>query len=114
MGGVGPDLHQVRDRPPAAPLGILLEELPELEEEHNEDRLGELALRPGQEAYPQCPKSGDAHQEVLVQQLSLRYSLRRLPQRIVPDDEVRDEVDEQQLPERQGHMVLYNYSHRQE
>ena len=114
MGGVGPDLHQVRDRPPAASLGILFEELPELEEEHHEDRLRELALRPRQEAYPERPKSGDAHQEVLVQQLPLRYPFRRLPECIVTDNEVRDEVDEEQLPERQSHMVLYDYSHRQE
>jgi hypothetical protein len=64
---VGPDVHEMADALSALPLGIALEELAHLEEEHDEHRLQELRLGPWQEADAQCADGGHRHEEMLVE-----------------------------------------------
>ena len=64
-------------------LGVTLEEFADLEEEHHEDSLGILRLGSWEEADKQSADSGDGHEEVLVEGVTLHDALPRLVQRLV-------------------------------
>ena len=83
MSHVGPDVHQMADALTALALGIALEELAHLEEEHDEDRLGELGLGTRQEADAEGSDSGDGHEEMLVEGIAMGNSLPRLMERLM-------------------------------
>ena len=78
IGYVGSDIHKVRYAVPALALCITLKHLAYLEEEHNKHCLRELCLCSWQEAYAQCTDSGYRHKEVLVEHITLDYTLRSL------------------------------------
>ena len=65
------DIHQMGNAVAALTLGIALEELAYLEEEHHEDCLRELGLSPRQKAYSQGTNGSDRHQEVLIKGIAL-------------------------------------------
>ena len=71
VGRVGADVHHLRDRFAALVLGIVLEELADLEEQHHEYRLGELRFGSRQETDAQRTNRGHTHQEILVERVSL-------------------------------------------
>ena len=74
-------------------FGVTLEEFADLEEEHHEDGLRELGLRARQEAYAEGADGGHRHQEVFVEGLAVRQTLRRLFQRVEADKQVRHQID---------------------
>ena len=95
---VGPDIHQMGNARTALPLGIALKQLAHLEEQHHKHRLGELRLSPRQETDAQGTDGRHRHQEVLVERLAVRQSLGSLLQRVPADEQVRHQIDQQQLP----------------
>ena len=100
------DVHQVGYAPSALPFGITLEQLANLEEQHNEDRLRELRLGTRQEADAQRADGSHRHQEVLVHGVAVSHTLSSLLQRLVAYQQVGYEVDQQQLPRRQRQFVF--------
>ena len=98
-GRIRTDVQQVGDGPARASFRDAFEEFADLEEKHDEDSLGELRGRPGQESDAQGAQRGDAHQEVLVHRLAVREGLRRFFQGVPADDEVGDQVEQQVLPD---------------
>ena len=83
----------------AAPaLGIALEQLADLEEQHHEHGFRKLGLRARQEAYAERAYGGDGHQEVLVEHVSFDYALRGLHEGLAAYKQIRDEIDQQELP----------------
>ena len=94
---------------PAPAFGVGLEYLSHSEEQHDEDGFGKLGLRSGQEADAEGPDGGYGHQEVLVEHISVRDALGRFLQRRCSDQQVRYQIDEKQLPCRQGAVLFYDY-----
>ena len=83
---------------PALSLGIALEQLAYLEEEHHKDRLRKFGFRPRQEPDAERTDGGYRHQEMLVESLALGQSLDGFLQCVVTNQEVGNEVDHEQLP----------------
>ena len=83
MRHVWPDVHQMGDARTALAFGIALEELTDLEEEHDEDGLGELRLSPGQETDAEGTDGSDRHEEMLVEGITMGDSLPRFVQGLV-------------------------------
>ena len=106
MGDVGADVHQVGDALAALSLGIALEQLADLEEQHDEHRLRELRLGTRQEADGEGADGGYRHEEMLVEGIAVDDALDSLLQRVVADNQVGYKIDEQQLPRRQCQIVL--------
>ena len=106
MGRIGPDVHQVGDRFPAAAFRDALEELAHLEEQHDEHRLGELRLGARQEADGERAQRGDGHEEVLVEGLAVHQRLGRLRQRLPTDNQIRNQVNEEIGPCRPVRLLL--------
>ena len=100
MGRIRPDVHQVRDRFPAAAFRDALEEFSHLEEQHHEHRLGELRRGARQEADGERAQRRHAHQEILVQSLAVHQRLGRLGQRLPTDNQVRHQINEEIGPYR--------------
>ena len=91
------DIHQLADVTAAFADGIALEPLAHLIEEHDRDGLRVIsALRVKSER--NRAHSRDSHQEALVEHLAVLDSLRRLYQNVVPDDEIRHEVERKTRP----------------
>ena len=106
MGRIGPDVHQMGDRFPAAAFRDALEQFAHLEEQHHEHRLGKLRRGARQEADGERAQRGDGHEEVLVQGLAVRERLGRLRQGLPADDQVRDQVDQEIGPYRPIRFLL--------
>ena len=106
MGRIGPDVHQVGDRFPAAAFRDALEELAHLEEQHDEHRLGELRLGARQEADGECAQRGDGHEEILVQGLAVHQRLGRLRQCFPTDNQIRNQVNEEIGPYRPVRLLF--------
>ena len=85
---IGPYVHEVGNAVLALALGIALEELAHLEEEHHEDSFGKLRLCPWQEAYAQRTDGGHCHEEVLIERLTMSQALYGLMQRLVPYEQI--------------------------
>ena len=98
MGEIGADVHQVGDALAAAPFGETLEEFADLEEQHNEYSFLERCLRSRQEADAERSDSGYRHQEMFVEGIAVRDTLGRLLQGFVAYEQIRNEVDKEQLP----------------
>ena len=75
MGDVGTDVHEVGDAVTGLALSIALEEFADLEEEHHEDSLGVLGLGSGKETDEQGTESGDGHEEMLVEGVTVGDTL---------------------------------------
>ena len=88
---------------------IGLEQFSDLKEEHDEYGFRELRFCSRQEAYAQGTYSRYGHQEVLVEHVSVRDTLGRLFQCGGSDQQVGYQIDEKQLPCRQGAVLLYEY-----
>ena len=93
MSNVGANIHQMGDAITTLTLGIALEELANLEEEHDKHCLGVLRLSTRQETDAEGTDGGDRHEEVLVEGVALKHTLDSLFQRVVTNEEVRNEVD---------------------
>ena len=91
-----------------------LEELADLEEQHDEDRFGELRLSARQEADRERAEGGDAHQEVLVQRLAFSERLGGFLERVPAHDEVGDQVDQEVLPGGPVRLLLDDDGGRQQ
>ena len=102
VGGVGTDVHELRDGRAALVLGEVLEELAHLEEEHDEDGLGELGLTAWDEADEKRAERGDGHEEVLVEGLSPDDALAGLGEHVVAGHEVGREEHQELRPD--GHV----------
>ena len=111
---IGPYVHQVADALAALPLGVALEQLAHLEEEHDEDGLGKLRLGPGQEADGQCADGGHRHEEMLVEPVAVGHAFGSLLQRLVAYQQVGHQIDQQQLPRGQRAVLLNHYGSRQQ
>ena len=98
IGHVRPDVHQMGDAVTAPPLRIGLEQFADLEKQHNEYRFRKLRLRTRQEAYAQRAEGGQRHQEMLVEHVSMPDAPGRLQQCLAADKQVRNQVNQQQLP----------------
>ena len=92
----------------ALSLGIALEQLANLEEQHDEDSLRELGIGSWQEPDGECAHRGNRHEEVLVEGIAVSNALSRLLQRVMSDEQIGNQVDKQQLPSRQRHVFLDN------
>ena len=73
-----------------------------LGKQHHEHCLGELVVRAWHEPDGERTQRGNRHEEIFVQRLAMRHSLCRLSQHIVASDEVRHEINQQQLPRGQA------------
>ena len=82
----------------ALSLGIALEKLTDLEEQHDEDSLGKLCLGPWQETDAERSDGGHGHQKVLVEGIAVGNSFCCLLQCVVPDEQIGNKIDQQQLP----------------
>ena len=107
VGHVGANLHQVLDAVTALALGIALEELSHLEEEHHEDSLGKFRFGSGHEANAERAQRGHRHQEVLIERLAPPDAFPRLAQRLSAYQQVGHQVDQEQLPRLQATILLY-------
>ena len=97
---VGADVHKLADGLPAPVLRDALEQLSHLEEQHDEDGLGEHRLAAGDEPDQQGAHSRQGHEEVLVKGVTFRDVFDGLRQRLSPDDEVAGQEDDKLRPER--------------
>ena len=79
-------------------LGIAFEELADLEEEHHEDRLGELGLCTRQEANAECTDGCHRHEEMLVEGIAVGHALNGFVKRFVSDEQIGYEINKEQLP----------------
>ena len=77
------NVHEVSNTLAALSLGVALEELTNLEEQHDEHRLGELRLSAGQEPDAEGTDGGHRHQEVFVESIAVSHTLSGLLQRLV-------------------------------
>ena len=91
------------------PFGIALKEFAHLEEEHHKDCLGKLCLCTWQEADAQSAYRSYGHQEMLIEGVALQQPFSSLLQRACSYDEIRDEIDQQQLPRGECRCLLYDY-----
>ena len=98
MGGVGPDVHQVRDGFAAVSFGLFLKPFSHLEEQHHKDGLRELGLRSGHEADAQRAQRGDAHEEVFAQGFAFDEPFGRFLEGVPAHYQVGDEVQQKVLP----------------
>ena len=64
-------------------LGITLEQLANLEEEHHKDSLRKFRLCPRQEADAKSTDGGDGHQEMLIKGIAFHDTLPSLMQCLV-------------------------------
>ena len=106
MRHVRPEVHQVSNAASALSLGIALEELANLEEQHDENRLGKLRLGARQETDAESTDGGHRHQEVLVERVAVSHTIDGLLQRLVAYQQIRHKVYQQQLPCGERQMVL--------
>ena len=83
MRHVGTYVHEVGNALTALSLGIALEQLAHLEEEHDEDGFGELGLGIWQEADAQGTYRGYRHEEMLVEGVAVGNAFGGLLQRVV-------------------------------
>ena len=98
MGYVRTDVHQMRNTLTTLPFGITLKEFAHLEEEHHKDSLRKLRLCSWQETNAESAYGGYGHQEMLIEGITLQQPFSSLLQRTCSDDEIRDEINQQQLP----------------
>ena len=109
MGYVWTDVHQMRNTLTTLPFSITLKEFAHLEEEHYKDCLRKLRLSSWQEADAESAYGGYGHQEMLVEGVALHQAFSSLLQRACSDDEIRDKIDQQQLPRGECRCFLYDY-----
>ena len=83
MRHIRPYIHQMGDTVAGLTLGVALEELADLEEEHHEDRFRILGLGFGEETDTEGTDGGDGHEEVLVEGIAVGDALPSLVQRLV-------------------------------
>ena len=109
MGGIGPNVHQVRDGFAAIAFRLFLEPFAQLEEQHHKHRLRELRLGTRQKADAKRADGGHAHEEVFAQGLAVEQALGRLLQGVPAHYQIRDEVQEQVLPGLPGGVFFDDY-----
>ena len=95
-------------------LGVALEEFANLEEQHDEDGFGELCLGTWQETYGKGADGGYRHQEMFVEGIAVHQSFDGFLQRFVTYQQVRNEIDQQQLPRRQCPLMFDDDSDSQQ
>ena len=95
---IGADIHEMSNAVAAFTLGIAFEELADLEEEHHEDRLGELGLCTRQEANAECTDGSHRHEEMLVEGIAVGHALNGFVKRFVSDEQIGYEINKEQLP----------------
>ena len=89
-GEVRPDIHQLADVFPAFTHRIALEQLADLVEKHHGN--GFVKVAGFQQADDQGTDGGHSHQEVLVEHLAVQDALECLPEDVVTDNPVRNQV----------------------
>ena len=97
MRHVGADIHQVGDAVTALTLGIALEELAYLEEEHHEHGFGILRLGIWQESDTEGTDGSDSHQQMFIKRFAFRNSFPCLMEGLMTDQQIRNEIHQQQL-----------------
>ena len=105
---IGSDVHQVRNTLTALPFGITFKEFANLEEQHDKDCLGKLGFCTRYKTNTECSDSGNRHQKMFVEGLAMGYSFCGFFERVVTDDEIGHEIDEQKLPGRKCETLLNN------
>ena len=108
---VGAYAHEVRYAVAALALSIAFKHLAYLKEQHDEHRLGKLRLGSRQETYAESPHRGYRHEEILVEHVATGDSFPCLLERVVAHEEIRHEVDKQQLPCGESCIPLYEHCH---
>ena len=88
-----------------------LKQFANLEKEHHEHCLGELCFCTRQESDAQCTYRGDRHKQVFVEHVTTDNAFRRLFQRTVSYEQIRHEVDKQQLPCSKRATFFYHHCH---
>ena len=83
MGDVRTDVHEVGDAVAGLALSVTLEEFTNLKEKHHEYCLGVLGLGSGKETDEQGTDSGDGHEEMFVEGVTVGDTLPCLVQRLV-------------------------------
>ena len=114
MGNVGAYVHQVGDRLPAAPLGIVFEKFAHLEKQHHKHGFGKLGLGSRQKADEQCTDGGDAHEQVFIKRISLHDAFHGFAEHIITGYQIGHEINQQQLPCGKAGSFLYDYGSRQQ
>ena len=92
---IGTNVHQMGNAFTAFALGIAFKEFTDLEKQHDEDRFRELRLGTRQETDAECPNSGNRHEEMLVESLSVHQSLSGFLERVKTNNQIRNQIDEQ-------------------
>ena len=90
----------------ALSLGIALEQLAHLKEQHDEDRLRELRLGSWQESDAEGSDGGNGHEEMLIEGITMQHTFGCLLQRFVAYQQIRNQIYQQQLPRGQCHIFL--------
>ena len=110
-GAVRADVYKVGDAAAAVALGLFFEPFSHLEEQHHKNGLRELAFSTGQKADAKGSQRSDAHQEVFVQGFAVDQGLGRLLQGVPTYNQVRDQEQQQVLPDAPGGILFDDNRH---
>ena len=105
IGGVRANVHQRGDRRPGLAHGVILKQLAGLVKQHNEHGLVKFAGGKG-------THRGNGHEEILVKNLPVGDSHKRLPQHIVADDEIGNQEAHCLKPAAERQELEQNQQHR--
>ena len=114
MRHIGAQIHQVGDTVAAAPFGITLQQFSHLEKQHHGHGLGHFAVGTRHEADEQRSGGGNGHEKMLVEGIALRQPFGGFVQGFMPHKQIRNKVNEQQLPHGQVCRVLNGHCHGQQ
>ena len=98
----------------ALSFGITFKKFAYLEEKHDKYRFRKLCFSTRKETNSQRTNRGYRHQEVLIEGIAMSYALDSLVQRLVSNQQIGHQIDEQQLPSGQLAMLLYQDSTHQQ
>ena len=85
----------------------MLKQFAHLEEQHHKHSFGKLRFGSGQKAYAHGSYGSDEHQEVLVENLTMAYSFKRLAHYIVAHHHIGHKINKEHLPHWQLHRMPY-------
>ena len=114
IGSVRADVHQVGNALAAAAFSYAFKQLTDLKEQHYEDCFRELGGGLRQEPYAQRAEGRNAHQKVLVEGLAVSDALSRLLQSVESRNQIRNQINQKQLPGGQAGLFLNYYGCNQQ
>ena len=88
----------------------MLKQFAHLKEQHHKHSFGKLGFGSGQKTYTHGSNGSDEHKEVLVENLAMAYSFKRLAHNIVAHYQIGHKINKEHLPHGQLHRMLHQGS----